>query len=129
MSCRSQYLVSRNVPQRVDGGEGSAGTVRRYELIALFGFAGDLPVYLVVDMHFFEEVLTDMAKQFMQIGIVVIYVARIWRMVVVLLQDSEGDTAVDAQRVDRNEALVARLLLNYRELPVSKILRTYAHQV
>ena len=58
----SQNLVSWYVSQGVDGGEGSAGAVRRYELIALFGFAGDLSVYLVVYMHFFEEVLADVAE-------------------------------------------------------------------
>ena len=59
MPCGSQYLTARNVAQGVDGGEGSAGTVRGYELIAALGFAGDLSVYLVVDMNFFEEVLAD----------------------------------------------------------------------
>ena len=50
-------------------------------------------------------------------------------MVVVLLQDGECDTAVDTQRVDRHEALVARLLLDYRELSIAEVLRTDAHKV
>ena len=103
--------------------------MRRYELIALFGFAGDLSVDLVVDVHLVHEVLAYMVQKLMQIRIVVIDVASIWCMVVVLLQYGECDTAVDAQRVDRHETLVARLLLDYRELTVAEVLRTDANQV
>ena len=129
MPCCSQYLVSRNVPHRVDGGERAAGTMRGYKLVSKFRLAGNDAVYLVVDMNFIHEVLAYMVQQFMQIRIVVVDVARIWRMVTIFLQYGKGYTAVDAQRVDRHEALVAGLLLNYRELTVSKVLRTDTHQV
>ena len=62
MPCCSQYLAARNVAERVDGGEGSAGAVRGYELVALFGFAGDDAVNLGIDMDFFEEVLADVVE-------------------------------------------------------------------
>ena len=65
MPCCSQYLVSRNVPQRVDGGERTTGTMRRYELVSKFRLAGDDAVYLVIDMHIVHKVLADMTKQFM----------------------------------------------------------------
>ena len=129
MPCCSQYLVSRNVPHGVDGGERAAGTVRGYKLVSQFCLAGDNAVDLIVDMHLVQEVLADMTKQFMQICVVVVDVARIWRMVVVLFQDGEGDTAVDAQRIDRHKALVAGLLLDYRELTIAEVLRTDAYQV
>ena len=80
-------------------------------------------------MHLVNEVLADVVQEFMQIRVVVIDVAGIWCMVVVLLQYGKGDTAVDAQRVDRHKALVARLLLDYRELPIAEVLRTDAYQV
>ena len=62
MPRRSQNLVARNVPQCVDGCERAAGTMRGYELIALFGFAGNLSVYLIVDMNFIHEVLADVVE-------------------------------------------------------------------
>ena len=65
----------------------------------------------------------------MQIRVVIIDVTSIRCMVVVLIQDGEGDTAVDAETVDRHETLVAGLLLNDRELTVAEVLRTDAHQV
>ena len=103
--------------------------MRGYELIALFGFAGNLSVDLVVNVYLVHEILAYMTKQFMQIRVVVVDVAGIWCLVVVLLQDGEGDSAVDAQRVDRHETLVTRLLLDDRELSVAEVLRTDAHQV
>jgi hypothetical protein len=36
--------------------------VRGYELVSQFRLAGDDAVYLVVDMHFFEEVLADVVE-------------------------------------------------------------------
>ena len=92
-------------------------------------FAGDDAIDFIVDVHLIHEVLSDVVQKLMQICVVVIDVTSIRCMVVVLLQDGEGDTAVDAQGVDRNEALVARLLLNYRELPVTEVLWADAYQV
>ena len=62
MARGSQYLAARNVAQGVDGGEGSAGAVRGYELVALFGFACDDAVNLGIDVDFFEEVLADVVE-------------------------------------------------------------------
>ena len=129
MPCRSQYFVSRNVPQGVDRCKRAAGTVRGYELIALLSFADNLSVYLVVYVNFVHEVLADVVQQLMQIRVVVVDVAGIWRMVAIFLQYGKGDTAVDAQRVYRHEALVARFLLDYREMTIAEVLRTDAHQV
>ena len=55
-------LCFEDVPECVDCGKRSAGAVRGYELVAMFGFADNLSVYLVVDMHFFEEVLADVVE-------------------------------------------------------------------
>ena len=55
--------------------------MRGYELIALFGFAGNLSVDLVVNVNFIHEVLANVAQKLMQIRVVVVDVARIWRMV------------------------------------------------
>ena len=129
MSCCSQNLVSRNVPQRVDGGERTTGTMRRYKLVSQLRLACNYSVNLIINMHLFHKVLADVVQQFMQIRVIVINVAGIWRMIVVLLQDGKGDTAVDTQRVDRHEALIAGLLLDYRELTVAEVLRTDAHKV
>ena len=96
MPCRSKYLVARNVPQGVDGGERSAGTMRRYKLVSQLCLARDLSVNLVVNVNFVHEVLTNVVQEFMQIRVVVVDVARIWRMVVVLLQDSECYSTVNA---------------------------------
>ena len=129
MPCCSQYFIPRNVPQRVDGGERTTGTVRGYKLVSQFRLAGNLSVYLVVNVHLVHKVLTDVAKKLMQIRVVVVDVAGIWCMVVVLIQDSEGDTAVDAQAVDGYETLVSSLLLHDAELSVFEVLRRYANQV
>jgi hypothetical protein len=129
MTRRSQYLVSRNVPQRVDGSKRTPGAVRRNKLIPAFRLACDDPVYFIVNMHFIHEVLSDMVKELMKVAVVVIYIACVWRMVVVLLQYSESDTAVYAECVYWNKALVSGLLLNYRESTVSEVLRADAHQV
>lgn len=129
MSCRSQNLVAWNIPQRVDGCERAAGTMRRYKLVSQLRLSRDDSVDLVVNVNFVHEVLADMVQQLMQIRVVVVDVAGIWRMVVVLLQDGKGDTAVDAQRVDRNETFVARLLLHDAELSVLEVLWTDAYQV
>ena len=103
--------------------------MRGYELVSQFRLAGDDAVYLVVDVNFIHEVLANMTQEFVQIRVVVVDVAGIWCMVVILLQYGKGDTAVDAQRVNRHETLVARLLLNYRELTVAEVLRTDSNQV
>ena len=62
VACGAKYLAARDIPQGVDGGEGSTCAVRGYELIASLGFAGDDAVNLVVNMHFFEEALADMVE-------------------------------------------------------------------
>ena len=129
MACCSQNLVSRNIPQRVDGGKRSAGAVRGYKLVSQFRLAGDNSVNLVVYVNFVHKVFADVVQKLMQIRVVVVDVARIWRMVVVLLQDGKGDTAVDAKRVDRHETLVARFLLYDRKLAIAEVLRRYANQV
>ena len=129
MSCRSQNLVAWNVSQSIDGGERAAGTVRRYKLVSQLRLSRDDSVDLIVNVNFIHEVFAYMVQQFMQIRVVVVDVAGIWCMVVVLLQYSEGDTAVDAETVDRHETLVAGLLLNDGELTVAEVLRTDAYQV
>ena len=103
--------------------------MRRYKLVSKFRLAGDDAVYLVVNMNFIHEIFANVVQEFMQIRVVVVDVARIWRIVAIFLQYGEGDTAVDAQRVDGNETLVARFLLDYRELPIAEVLRTDAHKV
>ena len=65
----------------------------------------------------------------MQVAVVVVDVADVWRVVAVLFEDGEGDTAVDAQCVDGYKAFVAGLLLHDGELAVSEVLRADAHQV
>ena len=80
-------------------------------------------------MNFIHKVLTNVAQEFMQIRVVVVDVAGIWCMVVVLLKNGEGDTAVDAQAVDGHKALVTRLLLNDGELTIAKVLWTDAYHV
>ena len=65
----------------------------------------------------------------MQVAVVVVDVTAVWRVIAVLLQYSECDTAVDAQSVDRHKALVASFLLHDGELAVAKVLRRYPNQV
>ena len=129
MPCCSQYLVSRNVTQGIDSGERATCTMRGYELVSQLRLSRDNAVNLIINMHLVHEGLANVVQEFMQIGVVVVDVASIRCMVVVLLQDSEGDTAVDAQAVDGHKALVTRLLLNDGELTVAEILRTDANQV
>ena len=103
--------------------------MRGYELVSQFRLAGDDAVNLIINVHLVHEVLANVVQEFMQICVVVIDVTTIRCMIVVLLQYSEGDSAVDTQRVDRHEALVARLLLDYRELTIAEVLRTDANQI
>ena len=70
--------------------------MRRYKLVSKFCLASDDAVYLVVDMNFVHEVLADVVQQFMQIRVVVVDVARIWRMVAIFLQYGKGDSTVNA---------------------------------
>jgi hypothetical protein len=123
MACCSQYLVSRNVPQRVDGCERTTGTVRGNKLVSTLRLTGDYAIDFVIDMNLFKKVLSDMVEQLVKVAVVVIDVASVWRVVVVFLQDGKGNLGVDAQRVDWHEAFVARLLLDDAELAVAKILR------
>ena len=96
MPCCSQYLVSRNVPQRVDGGERSSGTMRGYKLVSQLRLSRDDSVDLVVNMNFIHKVLADVVQQLMQIRVVVVDIAGIWCMVVVLLQYGKGDSTINA---------------------------------
>ena len=70
--------------------------MRRDELESLFSFAGDYSVYLVVDVNVFQEVFADVVQKFVQITVVIINIACIWRMVAVFLQNCKSDTIVDA---------------------------------
>ena len=95
--------------------------MRGYKLVSQFRLACDDAIDFIVDVHLVHKVLAYMVQQLMQIRVVVVDVARIWRMVAIFLQYGKGDTAVDAQRVDRHETLVARFLLNDGELTVLKV--------
>ena len=88
--------------------------MRRYKLVSQFRLAGDDAVNLIINVHLVHKVLAYMVQQLMQIRVVVVDVAGIWRMVAIFLQYGKGDSRVDAQRIDRHEALVAGLLLDYR---------------
>lgn len=123
MPCCSQDFVSRNDPQGVDGGERAAGTVRGYKLVSQFRFAGNNAINLIINMHLIHKVFADVVQKLMQIRVVVVDVARIWRMVAIFLQYSKRDTAVDAQRVDGHKTLVARFLLHDAELSILEVLR------
>ena len=70
--------------------------MRGYKLVSQFRLAGDDAVYLVVDVHLVHEVLANVVQEFMQIRVVVVDVAGIWCMVVVLLQNGEGYSTVNA---------------------------------
>ena len=95
--------------------------MRRYKLVSQLRLSRDDSVDLVVNMNFLHEVLADVVQKLMQIRVVVINVARIWRMVTIFLQYCKGDTAIYAQRVDGNETFIARLLLYDGELTVLKV--------
>ena len=123
MPCCSQDFVSRDVPHGVDGGERAAGAVRGYKLVSQFRFAGNNAINLIINMHLIHKVLADVVQKFMQIRVVVVDVARIWRMVAIFLQYGKGDTAVDAHRVDGHKALVSRFLLHDAELSILEVLR------
>lgn len=85
MPCCSQYLAARNVAERVDGGEGSAGAVRGYELVYQLRLSRDDSVDLVVYVNFVHEVIADVVQQLMQIRVVV-DIACIWHMIAIFLQ-------------------------------------------
>jgi hypothetical protein len=59
MPCRSQDFVSRNVPQRVDGGERPPRGVRRNKLVPLLGFPDYDTVNLIINENLFEKTLSD----------------------------------------------------------------------
>ena len=65
----------------------------------------------------------------MQVAVVVVDVADVWRVVAVLFQDGECNTTVDAHGVDGYEAFVAGLLLHDGELSITEVFRTDAHKV
>ena len=121
MPCCSQNFVSRDVPQSVDGGERAAGTVRGYKLVSQFRFAGNNAINLIINMHLIHKVLSDVVQKFMQIRVIVVDVACIWRMVAIFLQYGKCDTAVDTQRVDGHKTLVTSFLLHDTELSVLEV--------
>jgi hypothetical protein len=112
MAGGTQYLVPWNVPQRINSSKRSPRGVRRNKLVFVFCFSHDHTIDFVVDVDFFQESLADMVKQLVKVAVIVVYVADIRSMVAVLFKDGKGDLWVDTQNVDRDEALVTRLLLS-----------------
>ena len=70
-----------------------------------------------------------MVEQLVQVAVIVVDVAVVWRVVAVFIQDSKSYTAIYAHRIDGHVALVPCLLLYDTEDTVAKILRTDAHHV
>ena len=129
MTSGPQYFAPWYIAKSVNRRKRSPRAVRGNKLVSKFRFAGDLSVDLVVDMHFFEEVLTDMVEQLVKVAVVVIDVANVWRVVVVFFKDSKSYPCINAERVNRHKTFIAGLLLHDAKLTIAEVLRRYTHKV
>ena len=125
----AQYLAAWNVAQSVDGCERSARTMRRYQLVPVFCFAGDNAVNLVIDVYFVQKIFANMVQKFVQITVVIINFACIWCVVAVFLQYCKSNTAVDAHGVYWHMAFVSSFLLYYAKDAITEVLRADAYQI